>query len=61
MVGLTIPQVQVRLCSILPRRAFDASPGVEIVTYGQQRNHATSISHGKRRIARLHQLGNTSL
>jgi len=54
--GLTIPQVQVLLCSILPRREFDAQAVLEIVAYWQQRNHAAYVSHRKRRIALLNQL-----
>jgi len=50
---LTIPQVQVLLCSILPRRAFDPQAVLEIVAYWQQRNRAASGYHRKRRIARL--------
>jgi hypothetical protein len=58
---LTIPQVQVLLCSILPRRKFDAPTVLDIVAYWQQRNHAAYVSHRKRQRARLNQLGKGSL
>ena len=54
--GLTLPQVQVLLGSILPRREFDAQEALEIVAYWQQRNHAAYVSHRKRRITLLSQL-----
>ena len=49
--GLTVPQVQVLLVAILPKRAFDAQTALTLVTYWQQRNHAAYVSHRKRRIA----------
>jgi hypothetical protein len=58
---LTIPQGQVLLGSILPRREFDAQAVLEIVAYWQQRNHAASISHRKRRIVPLNQRSEVSL
>jgi hypothetical protein len=59
--GLPIPQVQVLLLSILPRRAFDAQAVLAIVAYWQQRSHAASVSHRRRRVARLHESGEGSL
>jgi hypothetical protein len=59
--GLTIPQVQVLLISILPRRVFDAQAALALVAYWQQRNHAAYVSHRRRRVARLHKLGESSL
>ena len=59
--ALTLSQVQVLLCSILPRRVFDAPAVIEIVAYWQQRNHAASLSHRKRRIAQLNELSQGSL
>jgi hypothetical protein len=53
---LTIPQVQVRLVGVLPKRVFDAQAVLEIVAYWQRRNHAAYVSHRKRRIALLTQL-----
>jgi hypothetical protein len=53
--------VQVLLCSILPRREFDAQAVLELVVYWQRRNRAADISHRKRRIAWLKQLGEGSL
>jgi hypothetical protein len=54
--ALTIPQVQVRLCRILPRPVFDVHSVLAIVTDWQQRNHAADVSHRKRRLALLHSL-----
>jgi hypothetical protein len=53
---LTVPQVQVLLLSVRPKRDFGASAGLELVTYWQQRNHAAYVSHRKRRRALLNQL-----
>ncbi len=49
--GLTVPQVQVLWVAILPKRVFDAQAALALVTYWQQRHHAASVSHRKRRIA----------
>ena len=49
------------LCSILPRREFDAQAVLELVVYWQQRNRSAYVSHRKRRIAWLNQLGKGSL
>ena len=54
--SLTVPQVQVLLCSVLPRRAFDAACALEVVLHWQQRNHEAYLAHRKRRIERLNQL-----
>ena len=59
--ALTIPQVQMLLISILPRRAFDAQAVLAIVAYWQQRNHAAYVSHRRRRVARLRELDEGSL
>jgi hypothetical protein len=59
--SLTIPQVQVLLCRIRPRRAFDAQAVLELVVYWPQRNRAAYVAHRKRRIAWLNQLGKSSL
>jgi len=48
---LTVPQVQVLLCHVLPARAFDAQAVLDIIAYWQRRNHAAYVSHRKRRIA----------
>ena len=55
--GLTLPQVQLLLISILPTRTFDAQWVLEVIAYWQQRNHAAYVSHRKRRSALLSQGG----
>jgi hypothetical protein len=59
--ALTIPQVQGRRCSSLPRREFEAPAALASVADWQQRNHAADGSHRRRRIARLNELGQGSL
>lgn len=59
--ALTIPQVQVLLCSVLPRPTFDVPCVLALVAYWQQRNHAAYVAHRKRRLALLKQLGEGSL
>ena len=54
--SLTVPQVHVLLCSVLPRRAFDAAWALEVVLHWQQRNHEAYHAHRKRRIEQLNQL-----
>jgi hypothetical protein len=54
--GLTVPQIQLLLCGVLPRRAFDAMWVLEVVRHWQQRNYAAYCAHRKRRIAHLNQL-----
>ncbi len=54
--SLTVPQVHVLLCSILPRRAFDAVWALEVVVHWQQRNYEAYLAHRKRRIEQLNQL-----
>jgi hypothetical protein len=49
--GLTVPQVQVLLCHVLPARSFDAQMVLDLIAYWQRRNHAAYVSHRKRRIA----------
>jgi len=58
---LTLPQVQVLLCSVLPRLTCDVRSVLALVAYWQQRNHAAYGSHRKRRLALLNQLGEGSL
>jgi hypothetical protein len=54
--GLTIPQVQLLVLGVIPRRHFDAAWVLEVLAYWQQRNYAAYLSHRKRRLARLNQL-----
>jgi hypothetical protein len=54
--GLTLPQVQVLLCSVLPRRTFDAVWALEVVSHWQKRNYEAYCAHRKRRLAQLAQL-----
>jgi hypothetical protein len=54
--NLTVPQVQLLLCGVLPRRAFDAVWALEVVIHWQQRNYAAYRAHRKRRLAQLNQL-----
>jgi len=54
--GLTVPQVQVLLCHVLPARVCDARAVLDLIAYWQRRNHAAYVSHRKRRIALLSQL-----
>jgi hypothetical protein len=54
--SLTVPQVQMLLCGVLPRRAFDAVWALEVVLHWQQRNYEAYRAHRKRRLAQLNQL-----
>jgi len=51
-----VPQVQILLCGVLPRRAFDAAWALEVVLHWQQRNYGAYLAHRKRRLAQLNQL-----
>ncbi len=51
-----MPQVQILLCGVLPRRAFDAAWALEVVLHWQQRNYGAYLAHRKRRLAQLNQL-----
>jgi hypothetical protein len=46
----------VQLCSVLPRRAFDAAWALEVVRYWQQRNYEAYLAHRRRRSEQLNQL-----
>jgi hypothetical protein len=59
--GLTVPQVQVLLLGVLPKRDFDTQAVLELVAYWQQRNYAAYVSHRKRRITQLRQRTKLSL
>jgi hypothetical protein len=48
---VTLPQVVMVLATVLPLREFDTQLALDILAYQQQRNHAASLSHRKRRIA----------
>ena len=54
--GLTVPQVQLLVLGVIPKRTFDAEWVLEVLAYWQQRNHAAYRAHRKRRLARLNQL-----
>lgn len=51
--ALTLSQVHLLLCGVLPKREFDARWALEVLTYRQERNHAAYLSHRKRRKASL--------
>ena len=51
--GLTLPQVQLLLGSVLPQRRFEPWWALEILSYWQQRNYVAYRAHRKRRLARL--------
>ena len=53
--AVTLPQVGMVLAAVLPRREFDTQLALDILAYHQQRNHAASLSHRKRRIALITQ------
>jgi hypothetical protein len=53
--------VQVLLLGVLPKREFDSQLVLDLVGYWQQRNHAAYVSHRKRRLAQLSQLGKVPL
>lgn len=54
--GLTLPQVHLLVCGVIPQRTFDAQWVLEVVAYWQRRNYGAYRAHRKRRIARLAQL-----
>ena len=49
--AVTLPQVVLVLATVLPLREFDPQWALDILASHQQRNHAASFSHRKRRIA----------
>jgi SRSO17 transposase len=52
---LTLPQAQLLLTGILPKREFDAAWVLEVLGYRQRRNRAAYLSHRKRRLSELKQ------
>ena len=51
--ALTLPQVQLLVAVVLPKRAFDPCWALEVLAYWQQRNAVAYHAHRQRRLARL--------
>jgi len=49
--AVTWPHVVLVVAAVLPLREFDPQLALDMLLYHQQRNHAASLSHRKRRIA----------
>lgn len=54
--ALTLPQVHLLVCGVIPQRPFDAHWVLEVLSYWQQRNYLAYRSHRQRRMVRLNQL-----
>jgi hypothetical protein len=53
--ALTVPQVHLLVCGVIPKQAFDAQWVLEVLAYWQHRNYVAYRSHRKRRLAQLNQ------
>lgn len=54
--ALTLPQVHLLVCGVMPTQTFDAHWVLAVVAYWQRRNYVAYRAHRKRRLARLNQL-----
>ena len=52
---MTLPQVVMVVAAVWPLHEFDGQLARAMLPYHQQRNHAASLSHRKRRIALMTQ------
>ena len=53
--ALTIPQVHLLVCGVIPKQTFDAQWVLAVLADWQHRHYVAYRAHRKRRIARLNQ------